>query len=314
MAGLGLLLSAEPAWAWGPGAHIFLGREILGALSLLPAGIAALLRLRPYDFLYGCVAADITLGKKYAPAGRHCHHWHVANELREAADSPATRAFALGYLTHLAADTTAHNFYVPRRLLTSAQTHSFGHSYWEHRIDAQLGEEYLRAARRLVLDFDHAHNDALLDRILDPTVFSFQTNRRIFRGMIRVTGHDTWHALFVRVIDLSRWDVDDAEALTWMAHTLDYTLDYLIHGNNSIAVRLDPTGEERLSEARRLRRAFATSKRRDELERLAARQFALPYDRPGWSGLRDSARGVAPSLLIEPECAALPDPASKLAS
>lgn len=295
---LALALTAEPAWAWGPGTHVFLGTEILGALSLLPAGIAALLRRYPLDFLYGCVAADITFGKKYAPVGRHCHHWHIGEELYETAESEATRACALGYLSHLAADTTAHNFFLPRRLLTSASTQAIGHSYWEHRMDLHLGDQYVQAARQLVVEFDHSHNDALFDEVLDRTVFSFQTNRRIFRGMIRLAGHETWQAFFDRVIDLSRWDVEPSEVETWMRLTFDYTVDYIVRRQNSIAAQLDPTGDVSLQEARRLRRDLGTKRNGLALQKLATERFAWPTGRPEWWHLRVQARGIQPPLVL----------------
>lgn len=300
IAGLGILLLPEPGWAWGPATHIFVGTEILGAAAaLLPAALAKLIRLRPYDFLYGCIAADITFGKKYAPVDRHCHHWHVGEELYDAADCSATRACAIGYLTHLAGDTIAHNFFLPRKLLTSANTQMIGHSYWEHRMDVHLGEPYLRAARHLITEFDHRHNDELFDQVLARAVFSFQTNRRIFNGMIRLANHNTWQAVFDRVIDYSRWDVDDAEVVVWMRHTFDFAADYLIQRENSVPRRLDPTGEQNLLEAKRLRRqvGLRKSQRRGELEKLADERFPLP-ERPGnWWELRDLDADVRHELF-----------------
>ncbi len=56
------------------------------------------------------------------PLGRHCHYWHVGQEIHDRRDSDALRAFGLGYLCHLSADTVAHNFYVPRQLLLTSST------------------------------------------------------------------------------------------------------------------------------------------------------------------------------------------------
>ena len=79
-------------------------------------------------FLYGSVAADISFAKKYAPEGRHCHDWKVGEEILAAAESDAMRAVAYGYLAHLAADTVAHNLFVPRRLLLTSATQGIGHT------------------------------------------------------------------------------------------------------------------------------------------------------------------------------------------
>lgn len=298
MAVLAGLLVAGPARAWGPGVHIFLGSEILGSLSLLPAEIAALLRRFPQDFLYGCIAADITFGKKYAPIGRNCHHWHIGEELYAAARTGPTRACALGYLAHLAADTTAHNFYLPQKLLSSANTQSIGHSYWEHRMDIHVGEGYIQAARRLVLEFDHSHSDALFKDVLDRTVFSFQTNRRIFRGIIRLAGHNTWQAFFDRVIELSRWNVEESETRAWMRSTFDYAVDYLTQGGESVPAGLDPTGAANLREARRLRRDLGRTLGHAQLERLARHRFGLPSDGLGWWESRDRALGLQTPLAV----------------
>lgn len=295
---LAVLLLPESAWAWGPGMHILVGTELLGALGLLPAALASLLRRCPYDFLYGCIAADITFGKKYAPVGRNCHHWHVGEELYERADSDATRACAFGYLTHLAGDTIAHNFFLPTKLLTSANTQSIGHSYWEHRMDVHLGQAYTRAAFHLVTDFDQSHNDSLLDQVLDRTVFSFQTNRRIFKGMIRLADHATWKAMFDRVLDYSRWDVDDADVATWIRYAFEYAADYLIHRKDSVPAFLDPTGERALSEAKMLNRQVGLRKTRKQQEaiRLAEERFALP-EPLGWWDQRLTAEGMWVDLV-----------------
>jgi hypothetical protein len=297
-AGLAILLVPAPAWAWGPGMHILVGTELLGALGLLPAAVAAILRRFPYDFLYGCIAADITIGKKYAPVGRNCHHWHVGEELFEAADSDATRACALGYLTHLAGDTIAHNHFLPRRLITSANTQTIGHSYWEHRMDVHLGQAYLRAAYHLITDVEHKHNDALLDRVLERTVFSFQTSRHIFRGMIRIADHGTWQAMFDRVLDYSRWDVDEQEVRTWLRYTFDYATDYLIGRKNSPVAFMDPTGERALSEAKMLNRRFRPrkSQRQVEVGRLADEHFPPPEEL-GWWDQRLGAEGMWVDLV-----------------
>ncbi len=278
--------------------HILVGTELLGALGLLPAAVAGLLRRYPYDFLYGCIAADITFGKKYAPVGRNCHHWHVGEQLYKVANTDATRACALGYLTHLAGDTIAHNFFLPRKLVTSANTQAVGHSYWEHRMDVHLGQAYLRAAYHLVTDFDQSDNDALMDRVLDRAVFSFQMNRRIFEGMIRLADHTTWRAMFDRVLDYSRWDVDDHQVAAWIGYTFDHATDYLVKRKESTAAFLDPTGERALGRAKMLNRQVGMRKtrRQEEAERLAAEEFRVPQQLHWWER-RLTAEGMWVDLV-----------------
>ena len=184
---------------------------MLRSLALLPDAVADVLRAFPYDFLYGSIAADTSIAKKYVPTGRHCHSWAVGLEIHDAAPDEPMRAFALGYLAHLAADSIAHNHFVPKQLAVTASTSSLGHSYWESRFETHLGTACARQARDLIL-LDHSRADGLLDRILSPTIFSTQTNRRIFRGMVHAADNEGWQRIFGLMTENSRWDLADARS------------------------------------------------------------------------------------------------------
>ncbi|MGH7459053.1 MAG: zinc dependent phospholipase C family protein [Longimicrobiaceae bacterium] len=253
-AGLALALWPEPAYGWGPATHVHLGVGVLESLALLPPAVRALLATHPLDFLYGSVAADISLAKKYVPEGRHCHHWHVGHEIHGAAGTDRLRAVGIGYLAHLAADTVAHNFFVPRQLLLTSSTRALGHSYWEHRMDHHLGERYTSLARRVVTEHDHTEADALFDQVLSATLFTFTTNRRIFRGMIRFQDNDRWQSVFGTVLQNSRWTLDGEAVEGYLRRSFDYVIDTMIRGEGSLAAALDPIGERNLALAKRVRR------------------------------------------------------------
>jgi Zinc dependent phospholipase C len=261
-----LLVLPGHAWAFGPATHVYLGTQLLENLQFLPPALAELIRVHPQSFLYGSMAADISFAKKYVPAGRHCHFWHVGEEILESASNDRLRAVAWGYLSHLAADTIAHNFFVPRQLLLTSSTKALGHGYWEHRMDAHLGEVFSSSARDVVMEYDHSEADNLFDRVLSGTIFSFETNRRIFRGMIRVQDNDRWRAAFERVRQNSRWDLSDETVIDYMSLAFDFVVDYLLRRHDSHAAALDPIGDFNLGLAKKVRR-------------LALREHA--EDRPG---------------------------------
>ncbi|MGH7475881.1 MAG: zinc dependent phospholipase C family protein [Longimicrobiales bacterium] len=287
-AALALFLLPDAAAGFGPATHIFLGERLLSALHLLPPLIADLIRAHPQSFLYGSVAADISLGKKYVPAGRHSHFWHVGEEIYSEADGGALRAAGLGYLSHLAADTIAHNYFVPRQLLLTSSTKALGHSYWEHRLDAHLGEQYSAAAREVVIDYDHGAADALFDRVLSATIFSFQTNRRIFRGMIRAQDNERWQTVFEQLLQKSRWDLADDDVEGYVSRAFDSVVDYLNRRRDSIPASRDPTGEFNLQLAKKVRRLALREGAAREPQRLltlANDFFPLPDDGlPYWLG------------------------------
>jgi hypothetical protein len=248
----GIVLFPHAAHAWTPGTHIYLGETVLANLNQLPAAIADLLRAYPYDFLYGNIAADTSTAKKYAPVGRHCHAWHVGQEIHDRAETEPLRAFGLGYLSHLAADAVAHNFYVPRQLVVTSTTIAIGHSYWESRFETHLGEHYARAAMD-VIRMDHGASDAHLDRILSPTIFSVRTSRRLFRGMVGLAETQSWQRAFRVVADRSRWDLTDDLVERQMSVAFELIMDQLANGAPAQARRLDPAGEASLRMAKRMR-------------------------------------------------------------
>jgi hypothetical protein len=286
-----MLLLPDAAWAFGPATHTFLGRTLLDMLFLLPPAVAELLRVYPQSFLYGSMAADISFAKKYVPAGRHCHFWHVGEEILEEASNDRLRAVAYGYLSHLAADTIAHNFFVPRQLLLTSSTKALGHGYWEHRLDAQLGEPFGSLARQVVMDYDHSEADNLFDTVLSGTIFSFETNRRIFRGMIRMQDNDRWKAVFDRVLQSSRWDLTPETIDGYTSRAFDYVVDYLLRGRDSLPAQLDPTGDFNLQLAKKVRRLVLREgnlARRDLLLEVADDFFPLPDPLPGYWDRRAS--------------------------
>jgi Zinc dependent phospholipase C len=282
-----LVLVPHDAWAWSPGTHVFLGQSVLANLSLLPGAVAELLRGYPVDFLYGSIAADTSFAKKYVPAGRHSHSWHVGQEIFELAGSERLRAFGLGYLAHLAADVVAHNYFVPRQLVITSSTKALGHSYWEARFDTHVGEEYGRLAYEVIL-YDHRENDEHLDRIISPTIFSVGVNRRLFRGMVQLGDLAGWNRVVQIAAEASRWDLADAVVERHMAVAFDYVMDLMVAGETAVARRSDPSGSDALGAAKRMRRhAIHTSGRRntEHLLDVAEEHFGLPAARLGyWDG------------------------------
>ena len=272
-----LLVALLPstALAWTPGTHILLGEAVLRTAALLPPAIAALLRAHPHDFLYGSIAADTSIAKKYAKFGRHCHSWHVGLDILDRARDEPLRAFAYGYLSHLAADAVAHNYFVPHQLAVTSSTSALGHSYWESRFETHLESRFPRRAHEIVL-LDHTRSDEHLDRILSPTIFSTPTNRRIFRGMVYVTDTESWQRIFAVLAENSRWDLEEREVGRYLTRSFDFVMDFLSRDAGSEAYALDPSGNAALRAAKAVRRAAVKRGGDDEARAEGARCFGLP--------------------------------------
>jgi len=287
------LVTPSDAFAWTPGTHVFLGESILANLALLPPAVAALLQAFPLDFLYGSIAADTSVAKKYAPIGRHCHHWPVGQEVLERAESDAQRAFGWGYLAHLAADVVAHNHFVPHQLVLTSTTVGAGHAYWEARVEPHLGRRYPERARDLLHE-DQRANDAHLDGILAPTLFSVGTGRRLFRGMIRMTRSAGWQLGMETARDFSRWSLEDAFLEAHLALSFDYAMAVLA-GDDVRVRRQDPSGEDALAHAKPLRRSVLSEghlRRPIRLLDAAHEAYRLPRSPRPWL---DAATWVSPT-------------------
>jgi len=180
-------------------------------------------------------------------------------------------------LSHLAADTIAHNYFVPRQLMLTSSTAAVGHSYWETRVEAHLGDAYAKVAKD-VIRHDHAGADAHLDRIIAPTIFSVRTNRRLFRGMVHLTETTSWQRASQVAREYSRWQLSDDDVERHLGLSFDFMFELLAESAAS-ARHLDPSGERPLKTAKEMRRrVMREAGRRDtaSLQSAANEQFGLP--------------------------------------
>jgi len=269
-------LTPTDAWAWTPGTHVMLGEALLRSADLLlPAALAQLLKAHPFEFLYGSIAADTSFAKRYAKVGRHCHYWHVGDEILDRARDDALRAFGYGYLAHLAADVVAHNHFVPHQLAISSATSGAGHAYWEARFESALGEQWSRRAREVIL-LEHNQADEHLDRILSPTIFSTPTNRRIFRGMVHASDVGAYQRVLGLMAANSRWPLRENAVGAHVDRAFDHIVDLFVRGEQAVARQSDPSGEEALREAKLIRKGALARGGERAARKDAADRFALP--------------------------------------
>ncbi len=248
-----LLLVPDPSFAWGPGFHLQLGTAVLGNLQNLPAAVAAVIGAHPNDFLYGCIAADITLGKKYTHYLSHCHRWNVGLKLLDEADSGSRRSCAWGYLSHLAADTVSHGYYVPINIMRSYQTLILKHAYWEVRFDSFVDPAMWETGRTVAVNH-FEDNDALLRRVIANTLFSFGTNKKIFNSILMVGRLEKWQQLIQTMNDVSRFQLDDEERTDLVDLATDAVFSILADCRTSPWLAADPTGERALDAAEKVRK------------------------------------------------------------
>jgi len=248
-----ILFIPHDAFAWGAGIHLQLGSAVLSNLDLLEPAIAAVISEFPNDFLYGCIAADITIGKKFTHHLLHCHRWRIGMRILENAEIGEQKACAYGYLAHLAADTIAHNYYVPHKIMKSFSTMTLKHAYWEMRFE-DFVERKIWENTRTVCRKHYRTNDALLRRVLSDTLFSFGTNKRIFNSILLVSRLEKWQQILHTLSDISRFTLEEADREEYMSLSEEAVFDFLNNFEESPFFQADPTGEKALAAAEVVRK------------------------------------------------------------
>ena len=249
-----LILFPTNAFAWGAGVHLGLGLRLLAAPEALPVALQALLATNAMDFLYGCIAADITLGKKHTHHLKHCHNWSIGRKLLAYGkkESPAAEACAYGYMAHLAADTIAHNYFVPYKLAMTYNTVLLNHAYWEIRADIGVRDETWETAQQLAKR-DNRQLDRMLNKVLADTIFSFRTNKKIFNSMMLITRLQNWHKLINTLTKRSKWKFDEKEHKEYMTMGLE-AINGILGDENSPYWNADPTGDRAFTAAALIRK------------------------------------------------------------
>lgn len=260
-----LITLPDQALAWGPITHLVHGWQVTENTSILPAALQELLAAHRLAYLYGCVGADIPQARRYARnLYSHCHHWGVGFKLLSAARSDEERAFAYGYLSHLAADVYSHNHYIPLQLIASFPARTLGHMYWEVRFDTLQTRRHWQLTRR-VLARTYPDCDALVESEVEQTLFSFRTNKRIFDSVMALHQYDRWYRMMTRVAARSRYRLPRNLVTEYNQRCVAAVADVLAHGRRASCTTLDPTGRDALARAVRVSRRLRTLGRRGQI-------------------------------------------------
>jgi hypothetical protein len=272
-----VLFIPDISYAWGPATHLELGREVLHNLNLLPLAVSSIVGKYPFDFLYGMISGDIVVGKNFVEELKHCHNWRFGFKLLTKADSDSQRAFAYGYLSHLAADTVAHNLFIPEMMIRSFSSRILRHIYWEMRFDALADKRVWKIPKKIVRKV-HRDNDRLLRSTLEGTPFSFRTSKTIFSSVLIINRVEKWHHMLDLLSTKSKWALHREDKKKFFNLAFGAVTDVLTHGRGAECVKIDPTGRGNLKSAKSLRRRLKTIRRggRDWQDAMEKALVAIP--------------------------------------
>jgi hypothetical protein len=278
LAVVALVILAYPsdAQAWGPLAHLNFSGQALQQLGAVQPGLRQVLADFGHEFLYGSLAADIVVGKNMARFLYHCHNWRVGFNVFKHAKPGPEQAFALGFLSHLAADTVAHNYFVPFKTVASYHKANTRHAYWELRYDQRMDKTLSRLARQVTTRALRNHDDYLERMLPGSSVLPFGVSKQLFRSLLataRIGRFGQVSSLtFARERNLSLETdlVTDTNDLAYRA-----ILGMLNEGERSEAARADATGARNIRLAGDLRKSLKQRTARKLIHPRDAHEIAL---------------------------------------
>ncbi len=267
-----IVLSAEPAFAWGPVTHVALGVQVLASVITPEHPLQAVLLSLPETFLYGSLAPDIVQGRRLqSRLRRHSHNWATGFRLLAAAHDDDERAFALGYLAHLGADVVAHNFFLPARYIGRFDSAIASHILTEARFDALLDGSYRELLVKLIRS-DFRRLDMTLSRQIDSPLLPFRAQKRIFEGGMRRIRE--WHRV-IHAIGIGRPHAAERhDAEIFSTASCSAIAGLLDQGEDAPACRYDPMGQRAVRNAMRARRTLLRLVRMGAEAKRSARRLA----------------------------------------
>jgi hypothetical protein len=265
-----VVMSPEPALAWGPVTHVALGMQVLATVITPEHPLQATLLKLPEIFLYGGLAPDIVQGRRLqSRLRRHSHNWDTGFGLLGSAKTPEQQALACGYLAHLAADVVAHNYFLPARFIGRFESGIASHLYTEARFDTFQTHEYQDLLVKL-LRVDFGVLNRTLKHAIDSPLFSFSAHQRVFEGGLRRIRE--FNGLLRRLGGPDQAEIED---FGLFSHASCTSIGGILgEADGAPACRFDPMGEEVIRESLDLRRKLQRLARIDASARKIARKMS----------------------------------------
>jgi hypothetical protein len=242
------IIFADNVYAWGPAVHTVISCSILDGLKYLLPDIAAVLKQYPLEYIYGNLAADFFIGKGNKRKVGHSHNWEAGFSILGEAESEKEASYAYGFLSHLAADVVAHNYFVPELIYRYIMLKKLGHFYSEAVADKSTGSFYLKMAGD-VLSSKELDCDKMLKAAVLANSGGLRAKKHIFTQSIKMSDYLYCSPQFSFVCNHSPYKIpaDYIEGMLNLSFRL--VKDLLSNAGSSKCLSHDPIGEDSLQKA-----------------------------------------------------------------
>lgn len=214
-----LFIIPDTSYAWGPLTHAYLSQQIFNLSHLIPISLLPVIKTYRDYFIYGNILPDTVIGKKYLPDEKNPHSWKTGLNLLQEAKTSEEKAFAYGFLAHLAADAILHH---DIRNLNPLQ-----HMIFELKADRIVDRFYWfqimtinKKVRRV--------SDRLLEQTMVNPVVPIKTSNKIYKSLIFLSAFNMGELKNPQAFD------------TFHLKSLTAMLEVLNHGEKANIINLPP--------------------------------------------------------------------------
>ncbi|WP_169309459.1 zinc dependent phospholipase C family protein [Hippea maritima] len=231
-----ILIIPQNSFAWGPSVHIGVS---LASLEKLPDFLKILLASNLNEYLYGSLAPDFIVGKSLSEKDKHSHNWKIGFSLLKNAQNDREKAFAYGYLSHLAADSVAHGIMVK-------EMSNIKHLYIENLADSLCEKSYKELATKVINRYN-ASLDVQFKRKVDTVLFSFGVSKFIFKSIVKASAFSSGKRGFQKVLlnkkFIETFSVDFSQIKDYIELSKKFSIDVLTKEELSLVVKISAISE-----------------------------------------------------------------------
>ncbi len=170
-----LFIYPDFSYGWGPLTHAYLSQQVFNFSHLIPVTLLPVIKNFKDYFIYGNILPDTAIGKKYLPEDKNPHSWKTGLNLLQEAKTCEEKAFAYGYLTHLAADAILHH--------DIKNLNPLQHMIFELKADRIVNRIYwfkIMSINKKVRKL----SDNFLEQTLENTFLPIKTANKIYKSLI----------------------------------------------------------------------------------------------------------------------------------
>ena len=176
---------------------------------------------------------------------KHCHNWKAGFALLKNAKTGSQRAFAYGYLAHLAptpwltiTSSLKGCFARSPQGLLGTSTGRCGSTPWPINVSGVCRKGSRQRAA--------SDNDALLNATIEDAPLSFRTNKTIFSSIMSIHRMKHWHRMLDLLSAASRWSLHKQERELYFNNSLDAIMELLESPLKARCLRKTPLADRAL--------------------------------------------------------------------